>query len=104
MNLVALTGHLEHAPRIGTKGDVAYASFRLADKTGKRCDCYPVVCFKGAAETAAKLWLGARVNVSGYLRVHRFEGREHVEIVATSIDILSEPGEDAIDPSDSSGW
>jgi single-stranded DNA-binding protein len=93
MNLVAITGNLGRAPKTGNKGDVAYASFRLAHNTGDHSDWYSVVCFNATAEAAAKLWKGARVNVTGYLRVNTFEGRDRVEIVATFVEPLSKKPE-----------
>jgi single-stranded DNA-binding protein len=85
MNIVAITGRVGKAPKVGN----GVANFRLAVGSGERTEWHSVACFNGVSEAAAKLWKGAKVNITGYLKVNTFEGTSRVEIVATFIETLS---------------
>jgi single-stranded DNA-binding protein len=86
MNSVAIIGRVGKAPNIGN----GVATFRLALGSGDKAQWFSIACFSdGALETAAKLWKGARIAITGYLRAHTFEGVSRVEIVASFIETLS---------------
>jgi single-stranded DNA-binding protein len=99
MNSVGIIGRVGKAPKIGN----GVATFRLALGSGDKAQWFSVACFGGALEAATKLWQGALVGITGYLRVNTYEGSSRVEIVATFVETLSkkpagEPGTDVGEP------
>ena len=75
-NEVKLCGHICKDPRIATArfGKIAVTSFIVAVNSHHGADYIPCVCWRNVAEAAAKLKVGAYVEITG-----RMQSREYKE-------------------------